>query len=160
MGSALMLVRAAATFGREVMISPSTSSFPSGPLRTAIFPPAPKRTLILRRSACTVTFADAASLNAFGTRSSSSANSSPGARQAAATARPLEARNRRRESSAAALLIIFRSLADRLPPILRGHSDWPIEIGIGKTSRARGRLIRDDLPDADRAATDTFGPLP
>src|SRR5580704_11600465 len=105
MGSALMLARAAVTFGRAETTSALTRSFPSGPVRTAMFPPGPSRTLILRRSVCTVILAVADAFRAIWTRPSC-AKSRGGARHAAATAAPLAIRNFRRETSLAILVLI------------------------------------------------------
>src|SRR5262249_2229448 len=46
--------------GRDTPTPPSTSTFPSGPVRTAIFPPEPSSTLTLPRNLYVVTDEDAA----------------------------------------------------------------------------------------------------
>src|SRR6516225_11435116 len=52
--------RALVSCGRDTPIPPSTSAFPSGPVRTAILPPEPSSTLTLPRNLYTVTGEDAA----------------------------------------------------------------------------------------------------
>src|SRR5271154_2015345 len=110
MGSPLMPATTFETFDSAVTISASISSFPSGPVRTAMFPPAPSSTVMLRRSFCTVIGATVASLNAFCTSESSCANNPLASTQPAATAMPDAARNRRREISDRDLRLMYGSL--------------------------------------------------
>src|SRR6516165_12832771 len=52
--------RVLVSWGRDTPIPPSMSTFPSGPVRTAILPPEPSSTLTLPRNLYTVTGEDAA----------------------------------------------------------------------------------------------------
>src|SRR5262245_63046965 len=54
-GSGPRLERALVSCGRDTAIPPSTSTFPSGPVRTAILPPEPSSTLTFPRNLYTVT---------------------------------------------------------------------------------------------------------
>src|ERR1700758_818152 len=49
-GSAPRSARALVIWGRDAPMPPSMSTLPSGPVRTAMLPPEPSRTLILSRS--------------------------------------------------------------------------------------------------------------
>src|SRR6516225_6000894 len=60
MGSGPRLERALVSCGRDTPIPPSTSTFPSGPVRTAIFPPEPSSALTLPRNLYAVIDEDAA----------------------------------------------------------------------------------------------------
>src|SRR6516162_1678108 len=107
-GSELIDARAAVTFGRAPAKPASIISLPSGPGRTAIFPPAPKRTLMLPRNFWAVTVAAAAVFRAVCTSPSFWAKSRRGAIKATVEVAIVDARKLRREIRTSNVVVIQR----------------------------------------------------
>lgn len=99
-GSALIDVNAFVILGRDTEKPASTRSLPSAPVKTAILPPEPSSTEILRRMGWMVIFAFAAALTIVGTIPCSFANSGRRASSVAPAETPAIARRRRRENLA------------------------------------------------------------
>src|SRR5258707_10203088 len=83
-GSEFMEARAAEILGRETVKPASMRSLPSRPVRTAILPPEPSRTLILRRNGWISILATAAPFTIVGTMPVSSPSSPREVNRAAA----------------------------------------------------------------------------
>src|SRR5215469_6437012 len=98
MGSEPRLLRASVIRGCDTVNPESIRSLPSLPVRTAIFPPEPSSTLILRRSVCVSIFAFAAESIIVWTMPFFCAETKRGAKTTAAALRLAKAMKRRRDN--------------------------------------------------------------
>ena len=149
-GSELRSASALVNCGRDTRMPASTSTLPSGPVRTAMFPPEPSSALMLLRSLCTA-IGEVAALSLIRlTRPRASAKACRGLSPVVA-AKPPEARQQRQKArldrpEECALVIRFpiprgaHRLSDRRScPTLPGFSRYPGSSG--------NELAIEEIPD-------------